>query len=244
MQQSHTENPELTVSMPAYNTGKFITQAIKSVLDQNGVNLELIVVDDCSDDNTLQIIRSIDDPRLRIFANKKRMGIGYCHNLVLDKSKAPFIVHVDSDDFIMPGALQKMYLKIKDNDNLGQVHGFYFIVNDKGSASRHEFRRRKKNYLKIAKPEIDYKNLLLTSAWIMNHLRTYRKEVLLDLGKFNENLTYGIDYDMALRIINKYKIELIPEMVYLYRKHQSNTTRFDVFKKLRMYLQKNVYYGH
>ena len=63
MQQSHTENPELTVSMPAYNTGKFITQAIKSVLDQNGVNLELIVVDDCSDDNTLQIIRSIDDPR-------------------------------------------------------------------------------------------------------------------------------------------------------------------------------------
>ena len=79
--------PELTVSMPAYNTGKYIGQAIASVLRQQGIDFELVVVDDSSTDNTVDVVRSFRDPRVRLIENSERMGIGYCHNLVVKMSK-------------------------------------------------------------------------------------------------------------------------------------------------------------
>jgi glycosyltransferase involved in cell wall biosynthesis len=96
--------PELTVSMPAYNTAPFVGAAIKSVLDQEGVDFELIVVDDGSTDSTSDVVRSFHDARVRLIQNKQRMGIGYCHNLVIRESSSPFIAHVDSDDLVLPGA--------------------------------------------------------------------------------------------------------------------------------------------
>ncbi|MGH7908453.1 MAG: glycosyltransferase family 2 protein [Thermodesulfobacteriota bacterium] len=63
--------PELTVSIPAYNTGKYIGEAIESVLRQEGVDFELIVVDDGSEDDTAEVVQSFKDPRIRLIKNKK-----------------------------------------------------------------------------------------------------------------------------------------------------------------------------
>ena len=73
-------SPELTVSMPAYNTSDYIKESINSVLSQEGVDIELIVVNDCSQDSTAEILQSYKDQRLKIINNDKRKGIGYCHN--------------------------------------------------------------------------------------------------------------------------------------------------------------------
>ncbi len=230
--------PELTVSMPAYNTGKYIKEAIESILRQESVDFELIVVDDGSQDNTSEVVQSFKDPRIRLIRKKNKMCIAYCHNLVIEQSKSPFIVHVDSDDLVLPGAFQKMIDKLKRYPNIGQVHCYFFVVDEDGRITRDSFRNRRKSCLKNKGSDMDYKRELLVHGSIMNHLRTYRREVFNVVGKFNEKLKYGEDLEMALRIVDKYDIKLVPEFLYCVRKHRSNTTGGLRFEGLTFWYQR------
>src|SRR5437879_11278438 len=114
--------PELTVAMPAYNTGRYIGEAIESVLRQEGVDFELVVVDDGSADDTVRVVRGFPSPRIRLIENGARRGIAHCHNVVLERSTAPFLAHVDSDDLILPGALRKLVAAVRSAPRVGQAY--------------------------------------------------------------------------------------------------------------------------
>src|SRR2546427_6868178 len=96
--------PELTVAMPAYNTGRYIGEAIESVLRQEGVDFELGVVDDGSADDTVRVVRGFPSPKIRLIENGAGRGVAHCHNVVLEGGTAPVVAHVDSDDLIVPRA--------------------------------------------------------------------------------------------------------------------------------------------
>jgi len=85
---------------------------------------------------------------------------------------------------------------------------------------------------------MDYKRELLVRGTVTNHLRTYRREVFEELGCFNERLRYSEDYEMALRIIDRYTIKLVPEFLYGYRRHESNTTNRLDFSSLGFFFQR------
>jgi glycosyltransferase involved in cell wall biosynthesis len=220
--------PELTVSMPARNTGKYIREAVESVLGQEGVDLELIVVDDASEDDTREVVRSFKDPRVRLIENEKQMGISYCHNLVIEESGSPFIAHVDSDDTVLPGALRKMTDALKGSPGIGQAHCPFLIIGREGEIIRRS----------AITPDIDYKRELLVRGGVMNSLRTYRRAVFGVVGKFDETLKYGEDYEMALRIIDRYDIKQVPEYLYCHRIHGGNTTYSLRFRELRFWYQR------
>lgn len=238
--KNHRENgvmPELTVSMPAYDAGKYIRQAMESVLRQEGVNLELIVVDDGSTDQTAVVVASCRDARIRLVRNSRRMGIGYCHNVVLRESRSPFIAHVDADDFLLPGALGKMVRALEDNPGVGQAHCYFFDVDEHGRTTREAFHERWARFRRSRPPTLDYKAKLTGGDTVINHLRTYRKVVLEELGEFNEKIRFGIDYDMALRILDRYTIKIVPEFLYCRRVHGTNTTESLRFKAVRFWVQ-------
>jgi colanic acid/amylovoran biosynthesis glycosyltransferase len=226
---------ELTVAMPAYNTARYVGSAIKSVLSQEGVDFELIVVDDGSSDSTAEVVQSFSDPRIRLIQNKKRMGIGYCHNLVIRESTSPFIAHVDSDDLVLPGALAAMLKKLKSSPRIGQVHCYFFDIDAEGRTTRDALRKRREDFLQTRPPGLDYKRELLRYGTVINHLRTYRRQVLLELGGFSEKFRHGEDYRMALLVVDKYDIELVPEFLYAYRIHGANTSESLRFKNLRFW---------
>ncbi len=232
--------PELTVSMPAYNTGEYIGEAVESVLRQDGIDFELIVVDDGSQDNTAEVVRSFKDTRIRLIRNEKNMGISYCHNIVIGESNSPFIAHIDSDDMILPGALQKMIGALKSSPNIGQVHCYYLVMNEDGKM-RESFHKRRNNVVKNIRPDMDYRRELLIRGGIMNSLRTYRREVFQVVGKFDENLKRSVDYEMALRIVDKYDIKLVPEFLYCLRIHKRNTTQSLWFKEIRFWFQRLIF---
>jgi glycosyltransferase involved in cell wall biosynthesis len=140
--------PELTVSMPAYNTARYIGRAIESVLQQAGVDLELIVVDDASEDNTAEVALSFKDPRVKLFTNEINRGISYCHNLVIKRSISPYIAHVDSDDVIVPHALQRMIQRLKSDPRIGQVHCYHVEIADDGTMSTEPFHVRRNRFSK------------------------------------------------------------------------------------------------
>ena len=229
--------PQLTVSMPAYNAGKYIRQALESVLCQEGVDLELIVVDDASTDDTTELVTSCPDGRVRLLRNSRRMGIGYCHNVVLRESRGPFIAHVDADDFLMPGALRAMVEALKRDPAVGQAHCYFFDVDAQGKTTREAFYQRWAAFRRKRPAELDYKAKLLQGVNVINHLRTYRKTALDEVGKFNDKIHFGVDYDMGLRLIDRHPIKVVPEFLYCRRIHGGSTTEALRFKTLRFWAQ-------
>lgn len=87
-----------SIIISAYNIEKYIKRAIDSVLEQTFTNYELIVVNDCSTDNTLEKIKEFDDPRIIIINNEKNRGLGAVRNIGIEKATGEYIVHLDGDD--------------------------------------------------------------------------------------------------------------------------------------------------
>lgn len=223
--------PELTVSMPARNSSRFIGEAVSSVLSETSVDLELIVVDDASTDGTAEVASSFGDPRVRVMRNPSRCGIAACHNLVVENSGAPFIAHVDSDDVVFPGALPRMLDALRSSPGAGQAHCNFRCIGERGE-------KLDVTLSSVRQPGIDYKRELLVCGGIINHLRTYRKEVFDNVGLFDETLGYSIDTEMALRIIDRYDIVFVPEFLYGRRVHPGSSSDTLTLKELRYWLQR------
>ncbi len=122
-------NPEVSVIIPSFNTETYIAKAIESVLEQTEESLELIVVDDASTDNTLEIIKSFSDSRIKIFANRQNRGGNYCTNLGINAAKGNWITRLDSDDWYSPNRLEKL-LKISSNHNIEMIADDIYFIED------------------------------------------------------------------------------------------------------------------
>lgn len=101
--------PLVSVIMPAYNASGFIEAAIRSVLSQTYENWELLVIDDCSTDNTCQIVEALalQDDRIRLFPNKENQGVAKARNRGFDLCRGDYVALLDSDDFWFPTKLEK-----------------------------------------------------------------------------------------------------------------------------------------
>jgi len=107
------KEPLVSIMMPAYNVGKYIGRAIESVLAQTYENLELIIVDDCSTDNTYEIAAGYKDPRIRILRHEQNMGVGPSRNDALSASTGQWVAVLDADDEWLPERLERL---IKETD--------------------------------------------------------------------------------------------------------------------------------
>ena len=90
---------KVDIILPNYNSSKFLEQTINSINLQNYKNWNLIIVDDCSDNETKNILKKYStNKKIKIFWNKKNYGAGFCRNYAIKKSKSPYIAFIDSDD--------------------------------------------------------------------------------------------------------------------------------------------------
>lgn len=88
----------VSIIMPSWNTGKFIKESIQSVINQTYTNWELIIVDDCSNDNTDKIVDLFNDKRIRYFKNTRNIGAALTRNRALREARGEWIAFLDSDD--------------------------------------------------------------------------------------------------------------------------------------------------
>ena len=142
---------------------------------------------------------------------------------------------MDSDDIALPGALCKLIDAIKGNPAVGQVHCYSFRIDENGCVTRDALHRQRQILVNTRPLGLDYKRELILTGSVTNGLRTYRKAIFDVVGPFNENIRYGIDYHMALRVVDKYEIQLVPEFLYCIRKHPNSTTDLLRFKQLRFW---------
>ncbi len=109
-------NDLVSIIMPSYNTARYIGESIQSVLAQTYTNWELIIVDDCSTDNTDEMVAAIEDARIRYLKNDKNSGAAVSRNRALKEARGRWIAFLDSDDLWLPEKLEKQIAFMEAND--------------------------------------------------------------------------------------------------------------------------------
>ncbi len=234
---------QVTVAMPARNAAPFIAQAISGVREQTDVAWELIVVNDASQDQTADIVRQFDDPRIRLLSNATRRGISFCHNQILAHSTAPYIAHLDADDFILPGALGKMLTALENNPRAGLAHCQFYDIDAHGHVLDNVLNQRTRAYAKRAQG-FDYRRELIVLGTVTSGLRTFPRRVLEHVGPYNQTLEIGEDLEMALRIVEHYEIAFVPEYLYVRRLHRGNISEHQRLRAWRLHrMRSSIYFA-
>ena len=129
----NNETPLVSVIMPAYNAAPFIEEAINSVISQTVKDWELLVIDDCSTDNTREIVEKIItyDSRVKLLANEKNMGAAGSRNRGLDLFRGQYVALLDSDDYWRPQMLEKMLARAAET-GADIIYCSYELVDEKG----------------------------------------------------------------------------------------------------------------
>ena len=124
----------ISIIMPAYNAGNTISESIQSVLDQTYQNFELIVVNDCSSDNTKEIVENFikSDDRIRLIDKKVNQGVASARNAGLDHARGEFIAFLDSDDKWQETKLEKQLDIFTKHTDIDIVYSSYYRFNSNG----------------------------------------------------------------------------------------------------------------
>lgn len=207
---------KISVIIPAYNAEKTIVKCLDSIINQTYKNLEIIVINDASTDNTLSIINKYKND-IKIINNKENKGIGYSRNTGVKNATGDYISFIDSDDYIETNMYEKLINEIKDNDLI--IFNYNKIVNSKTYSNEYNFLNRVVNFKNNPEILLDI-NL---SPW--NKL--YKKDLLKN-NLFPEDLKYEDAIVVVKSFLNANKISIINDKLYNYVvRNNSETTIID-----------------
>ena len=196
------ENPLISVLLSVYNDDKNIQKSIDSILSQSYKNIELLVIDDCSTDNTYKILNDIKDIRVRIFRNKKNQGLTKSLNTLVKASKGQILARQDSDDISLPNRLELQYNELQKSQ-LDACTTRAYVKDSKRSIPRFSHLLP----LGIVKK---YKNPFIHGTLMV------RKNAILDVGMYDESMKYAQDYKLFLELLEKnYKIKILYKKLYI-----------------------------
>lgn len=214
------EQPLVSVIMPTYNHAKFIGDAIGSVLNQTHKNLELTIIDNYSEDNTEEIIRSFNEPRIRYMKFRNNGIIGASRNQGIRHAAGKYIAFLDSDDIWIPEKLEKQVKFLNNNPDIGLVYSNAEYFGNTVCAGRKMLGRIK------AKSGFVLKDLVFCN-FIPTLTVLCRKECLLSIGFFNEREDFcsAEDHELWLRLASKYKISYLDMVLAKYRIDNDSSSR-------------------
>jgi len=205
--------PLVSVIVPSYNHGQYIYDTIESIVNQTYKNVELIVIDDGSIDDSLKILESLSNKYNFTFIHRNNKGLSATLNEGLHLSRGEYICVCASDDKYPLDKIEKQIDFIEKNQNYAMVFGNYIIFNNNGD--------EKKMINKYSKSGWIFNDLIVNRFHIHITSALIRKKVFESVGGFDETL-YVEDWDMCIRIANKFPIGYMNQYLAYYRKHDTN----------------------
>lgn len=222
--------PEFSIIIPSYNHAKYIEQAITSVLTQSFHDLELLIIDDGSSDDSVQIISAFADPRLRVFPQSNQ-GAHAAINRGIHASSGKYIAILNSDDTYAPDRLQKIKDAFTSQPAAGLIGSYINLIDARGNSLGIKEGFKNINPWTLDSHEKSFRagESLHSALLTENYLATtsnfvFARECFDAVGDFRP-LRYAHDWDFALRAARQFPISLLPEPLVNYRVHETNTIR-------------------
>lgn len=211
--------PLVSIIMPTYNCGRFIKDSIDSVLAQTYTNWELLIVDDCSTDNTESIVRAYKDTRIHYFRNEKNKGAALTRNRALREAKGRYIAFLDSDDLWIPEKLERQIAHMKQKGYAFTYHEY--IEMDESSNPLGILVSGKKH----VRPFDMYSCCWPGCLTVMYDAQRVGLIQIPDIHKNNDSA-------MWLQVIRKSDCYLLPETLAKYRRRTGSITPTSIWKKI------------
>lgn len=207
--------PTVSVLMSARNCGKFLQEAVDSILRQSFDDLELLIVDDGSTDNTWAVLNGLTDPRVTLFRNADNLGAAESKNRLLAHARGEFIAIMDGDDTCAPDRLERQVAYLRANPGVGVLGTYYLLMTADGR-------------------DIGMVGMPIDNATIkagMLHLRAsvlhgssmLRRRVLQQVGGYRPAIGIAEDIDLWLRLRDVCEFHNLPVALYRWRMHPNQT---------------------
>ena len=203
--------PRISVIMSVYNGEKYLREAIESILNQTFTDFEFLIVNDGSTDGSLEIIQSYQDERIRVINNEQNIGLTKSLNKAIKQARGEYIARQDADDISLPNRFEEQIKYFEKHPETAILGTSKYVIDEDGKILRKE--------IALLKP--NSKNLLKTN--VLRHGSVmFRKAIVDELGGYNELLRYSQDYELWLRIVKRYEVRNLRQLLYKSRSHSAN----------------------
>ena len=217
--------PLISIIIPVYNMQKFLKECLDSVFSQSFKDFEVICIDDGSSDNSLEILNSYKQKDARIvIISKNNEGQGIARNKGLEIARGKYVMFVDSDDWLEPNALEKLYNKMEKDDCDVLLFCVYRVENKTGVKSQYPYAVK---YLhgfenKVFEPKEVASSIFYIPAY---PFKIYKKSILDKLNYRYEKGTFWEDHLPHFIVLSQSKrISILNEYIYNYRVHENSST--------------------
>ncbi len=202
-----------SIIMPAYNSAPYIAQSIDSVFQQTFDDWELIVIDDGSTDNTVDIVNGYGD-RVR-FLRQKNQGAAAARNYGAQEAHGTWLAFLDSDDIWMPDKLEKQ-MELTDRYNWSCTDSVFFGHNHDGTTRSSDVSPHTSD---------DVLSTLVVNNFIGTSTVLMKKSVFFECGGFDQSLKALQDWDLWLKVASKHSLGYVADAAVRYRVHAKSTSR-------------------
>jgi glycosyltransferase involved in cell wall biosynthesis len=207
-----SSQPKVSVLMPVYNGEPYLCEAIDSILNQTFSDFELIIIDDCSKDGSVELIKTYTDSRIRLIANPVNQGLRFILNQGLRLAQAEYIARMDCDDISLPQRLAKQVEYLDRHPEIAIVGGQSVYIDTTGKIMDNNM------YWCAA----EHSSIRWTAGYecpFVHPLVMYRQQILWgELGGYDENATFAEDYEMWLHLLkHNYQGANLTEVLLKYR---------------------------
>ncbi len=213
-----TQSQLFSVLVANYNNSAFIKETIDSVKKQSYINWEIIIVDDASTDNSLEIINDLcrQDIRIHLFKNKENKGCGYTKNRCVKEAKGSICAFLDPEDTIVIGAIETMVNEHIKYPKASLIFSSLYHCNEKLEVQY------------IQKPTLA-EGILHTSHLIDHticHFASFKRDLYFNTKQIDKSLKRAVDQDLYLKLEEKGDVYFIDQPLYYYRYHNKGISAY------------------
>lgn len=205
----NTLNPKVSIILPTYNGSQYLKRSIDSCLNQTYKNIELIIVDDCSTDETPNIVRSYKDDRIRYVRNQKNQRLPRSLNVGFTFATGDYLTWTSDDNEFLPEAIAVMLKFLEENKSVD------FVYADNLSKYLDTGETKKRN---ISGPANIKERNCVGACYL------YTRKVYETVGGFNPNYELVEDYEYWVRVSKKFRMHYLPQVLYIYGEHSQSLT--------------------
>jgi glycosyltransferase involved in cell wall biosynthesis len=222
------DGPRLSVTVLNYNYGRFLGDCLRSILSQTYTNFEVIVIDDCSNDDSIRVIEPfLEDSRIRLIAHAE--NVGFVRSLVegSEASSSPYLTVISADDFILSVTAFEQQIGLLESNRTTSFCYASWIA--KETASAHEGEALPWRMIPFSEDHVwsgdeEFKHLC-TSHYILHSGTIVRRTAYDAIGGYDTSIRYTIDITMWALLCGVGDVAFVAEPLYGYRVHGSNMSR-------------------